>query len=189
LASALDTVANNLQEIISLTNDILFLQEMDLILTDVQPVDVGAVVALAVEQQRSRAERNGVGMQLHIAPHLPKVPGDSRSLERAFAAILDNAIKFSPEGGEVQVEVGHDAGFVSVRVQDHGVGIPAEALPRIFERFFRLDEVKGHLFRGVGLGLSICRQAIEQHGGHIEVESVLGEGSIFTIYLPVKADR
>ena len=189
LNSALDTVANNLQDIISLTNDILFLQEMDLILTDVQPIDVGAVVALAVEQQRTRAERNGVGLRLMIAPHLPRVPGDSRSLERAFTAILDNAIKFSPEGGDATVEVGCQAEFVWVRVQDHGVGIPPDALPRIFERFFRLDEVKGHLFRGVGLGLSICRQAIEQHGGRIEVESALGEGSTFTIYLPVKSEH
>jgi len=187
LNSALDTVANNIQDIISLTNDILFLQEMDLILTDVQPVDMGALVTMAVEQQRGRAERHRINLQLKVAEGLPKVAGDPASLERAFVAILDNAIKFSPEGGDVRVEIGHNEPLIWVEVQDQGVGIPEEALPRIFERFFRLDDVGGHLFRGVGLGLSICRQVIEQHGGRIEVVSKLGEGSTFTIYLPMKS--
>jgi signal transduction histidine kinase len=186
LNAALDTVANNVQNIISLTNDILFLQEMDLILPDFQPTDVGAVVASAVEQHRARAEGSGVGMVLNIAPGLPKIAADSRSLERAITAILDNSIKFSPEGGDVEVEVGSDASLVWVRVRDHGVGIPTEAMPHIFERFFRLDEVKGHLFRGVGLGLLIARQVIEQHGGTIEVDSELERGSTFTVYLPIK---
>ncbi len=186
LNSALDTVANNIQDIISLTNDILFLQEMDLILTDVQPVDMGALVTMAVEQQRGRAEHHQVHLQLKVAADLPKAAGDRGSLERALTAILDNAIKFSPGGGEVRVEVDHHDPLIWVEVKDQGVGIPEEALGRIFERFFRLDEVGGHLFRGVGLGLSICRQVIEQHGGRIEVASKLGEGSTFTIYLPAK---
>ena len=87
----------------------------------------------------------------------------------------------------MRVEIGHNEPLIWVEVQDQGVGIPEEALPRIFERFFRLDDVGGHLFLGVGLGLSICRQVIEQHGGRIEVASKLGEGSTFTIYLPMKS--
>ncbi|MCJ7624727.1 MAG: cyclic nucleotide-binding domain-containing protein [Anaerolineaceae bacterium] len=107
LRTALDTVARNMQEIISLTNDILFLQEMDLILPEFEPTDIGSMVASAVEQQRSIADENFVGLNLFIAPGLPTVSADPKSLERAFTAILDNAFKFSPEGGNTIVEVKH----------------------------------------------------------------------------------
>ena len=187
LNSAMDTIALNIQEIISLTNNILFLQEMDLILPEFERVDIGIVVAACVEQLRARAEHNQVGFGLNIAPGLPKVYGDQKSLKMAFSAILDNAVKFSPEGGIVQVDVGHHDEDVWIRMSDHGVGIPKEAMPRIFERFFRLEEVGGHMFRGLGLGLPIARQVIEQHGGAIEVESEIGQGSMFTVWL--KAGR
>ncbi|HOG78348.1 MAG TPA: HAMP domain-containing sensor histidine kinase, partial [Anaerolineaceae bacterium] len=181
--AALETVSRNLTEITTLTNDILFLQEMELILPAFEQTDVGGLVASAVEQQREKAERNGVGMTMTIAPGLPRIPADSKSLERAIVAMIDNGIKFSPDGGAVNVDVGFNEVEVWVRIQDHGVGIPAKYLPRIFERFFHLDEVAGHLFRGAGLGLSIARQVIEQHKGRVTVESELGRGSTFTIHL------
>ena len=97
--------------------------------------------------------------------------------------LLDNAIKFSPEGGNTSVVVDYDRQFVWVRVSDTGVGIPPEAMPRLFRRFFRLDEVGGYLFTGSGMGLSIARQVIDQHEGDILVERELGKGSVFTIRL------
>jgi signal transduction histidine kinase len=183
LNSALETVSRNLHDIITLTNDILFLQEMDLILPAFQATDLGAVVAAAVEQQRSRAEQNQVGLRVQIDPGLPRVMADPKSLERAVAAILDNAIKFSPEGGEVNIRVLFEGSKLAARVEDHGVGIPPEALPRIFDRFFHLDSVSGHLFRGAGVGLCIARQVVEQHKGTIDAQSQLGEGSTFTVWL------
>lgn len=181
--SALDTTLRNLHKIISLVNDILFLQEMDLILMEFEPVDIGAVAAAVVERQREHAQRNRVGLSLSIASDLPKVMGDARSLERVVNILLDNAIKFSPDGGETRIQVGYDNETVSLVVSDTGVGIPAEAMPRLFRRFFRLDEVGGHLFTGSGMGLSIAKQVIDQHGGRILVESELGKGSTFTILL------
>ena len=181
--AALDTVTRNIQDIITLTNDILFLQEMDLILPEFQMTDVCGLVAHAVEQERTRAERNGVGFIINIAPNIPAISADPKSLERAIIAILDNAIKFSPEGGDVIIDVGHADSHVWVTVTDHGVGIPHEMMPRIFERFFHMDQVGVHMFRGLGLGLSIARQVIEQHGGMIDVKSTLGKGSTFTIWL------
>ncbi len=184
LNKAVDTVASNIQEIISLTNDILFLQEMDFILTEFQPVDIGELVTRVVEPQRSLNELGAVNLIVDVPPDLPKISGDEKSLERAFEAIFDNAIKFSPLGGDVHIEVGFDSAEVWIKVADQGVGIPPEALPHVFERYFHLEEVQGYLFRGVGLGLSIARQVIQQHKGKIDVESCLGEGSTFTIHLP-----
>lgn len=184
LNSGLDSVIHNLQDITSLVNDILFLQEQDLILPEFKPTDPGGVVAAAVEKQRIRAEHSGIGMQVYIASNLPLITADSRSLERALAAVLDNAVKFSPDGGEVRVDVQHEANNVCIQVTDNGVGIPPEALPRVFDRFFHLDEVGGHLFRGAGLGLSIARQVIEQHRGSIQLSSELGKGTRVSIQLP-----
>lgn len=184
LNMAVDAVARNLADITTKVNDILFLQEMDLILSDAQPVDLGRVVAAAVEQQRTQAVQAQVGLALNIAPRLPKIAGDPKTLERAVAAVLDNAIKFSPDGGDVYVDVSAEASSVCVTVRDHGVGIPPEAMPKIFNRFFHLDEVGGHLFRGVGLGLSIAKQVIEQHGGTVSAASEPGAGTTITIRLP-----
>jgi len=183
LRSAVETVSRNIEDIIALTNDILFLQEMDLILPDFRPTDVGAVIAASVESQHGRATRNNVSLKLDIAAGLPTIPADPQSLERAFSAILDNAIKFSPDGGEVYIRVDHSSTHVIVSVRDRGVGIPPEAVPHIFDRFYHLDQIGEHLFRGIGLGLSVARQVIEQHKGEILVKSKLGEGSEFTIRL------
>ena len=181
LQSAVETVSRNIEDIIALTNDILFLQEMDLILPDFRPTDAGAVMAAAVESQHSRASRNNISLKLDIAAGLPTIPADPNSLERAFSAILDNAIKFSPNGGEVSIRVYHTATHLMVSVHDNGVGIPPESMPHIFDRFYHLDQVGEHLFRGIGLGLSVARQVIEQHKGEIVVQSELGKGSEFTI--------
>jgi signal transduction histidine kinase len=184
LNSAIDTIHRNLQEITALTNDILFLQEMDLILTEFKLSDIGSIVSSAVEQQRAHAAQNKVGIQLSILPRLPQIMADAKSLNRAIVAILDNAIKFSPDGGDVMVETGFNEKAIWVKIKDQGVGIPPEAMPHIFDRFYHLDHVDGHLFRGVGLGLSIARQVIERHhDGTILAESEPGCGSTFTISL------
>lgn len=183
LNSALDTVARNMQDITALTNDILFLQEMELILPEFQPTDIGEVIVATVTQLRDTASKSGVNLNMDIKTSMPKIPVDAKSIHRAITAIIDNAIKFSPAGGEVNITVGNDNHQVWIIVQDHGVGIPPQYLPRIFERFFHLDEVDGHLFRGAGLGLSIARQVIQQHNGRITVDSEVGQGSTFIIRL------
>ncbi len=181
LRSALDVVGRNLLEIISLVNDILYLQEMELILLDFQPTDLGEVVRICVEKFKGRAEKTKVNIRLEICQDIPLVQADSKSIERVVSILLDNAIKFSPEGGDMHVFVTRDPKHVCVLVQDSGVGIPDEAMPRLFRRYFRLDEVGGHLFTGSGLGLSIAKHVMDQHGGEIEVHSKLGRGSTFTL--------
>jgi signal transduction histidine kinase len=183
MSSALDTVSRNLQDIVSLANDILFLQEMDLIMPEATLTDIGRLVAAAVEGQRLHAERGGISFSMNIDSGLPRILADPKTLEKAVTAILDNAIKFSPDGGDVRVQVTKEAEYILISIQDHGVGIPSEAMPHIFDRFYHLDEVDGHLFRGVGLGLSIARHVVEGLGGSIEVDSQLGRGSTFSIKL------
>ena len=180
---ALQKVTRNLQAITAIVNDLLFLQEVELIFAEFQPTDLMEVVKAAKVKLEARAQKNAVELLLLADGEIPKIPADPKTLERAVGAILDNAVKFSPNGGTVLIQLGKEERRVFIRVQDHGVGIPKQALPRIFERFFHIDELGGHVFGGVGLGLPIAKQVLEQHGGEIRVSSKLGEGSIFTVYL------
>ncbi len=186
LDDALETAASNLQKIIALVNDILFLQEMDLIMPEPDTMNLGSVVRVAVNSQRNYAKENGVNIETVFENDLPQVRGGAKSLERVFSALIQNAIKFSPGGGRVVVTVGLSGSQeIAVRIRDWGVGIPEEALPYIFDRFYHLDQVEGHMFGGLGLGLAIAHQVIAQHGGEIQVTSYLGEGSLFTVKLPL----
>jgi two-component system sensor histidine kinase VicK len=98
-------------------------------------------------------------------------------------ALVDNAIKFSPQGGNVDVILRERDGQITVSVEDHGIGIPKENMSRIFDRFYRLERYGDDLFGGIGLGLAITKQVIEQHHGTLTVTSTPGKGSIFTIAL------
>jgi signal transduction histidine kinase len=183
LAAGIDTVARNVQQIATLVNDILFLQELELVLPDFQLVDLNDVARLVAEQYAEKALENGV--KLHVTPYpgLPPVSGDAKSLERALMALVDNATKFSPQGGSVEIRLRLEGVNVLVSVHDHGIGISKENLQRIFDRFYHLDRSGDELFDGIGLGLAITRQVIEQHKGSLGVVSEPGKGSIFTITL------
>jgi len=187
LPDVMGSLRRNLREVTSLINEILVLQEIDIITTGYSPIALLKVIHKAIEQETDMAGRNGVLIQLITGGSLPFIRGDEKSLQRAIASVLDNAIKFSPDGGEVIVSLNTQPQAVEIIIRDYGVGIPPEALPKIFQRFFHLDIISGRMFRGAGLGLSIARQVIEQHGGAIEVKSELGKGSSFTIQLPVPA--
>jgi signal transduction histidine kinase len=182
--AALDSVSRNIQQIVSLVNDILFMQEMDLIMPRFQPVDIAEIIETVVKRCREEPTTNRVSMKVKIEKDLPKVNGDAKTIERAIAAIVDNAIKFSPDGGDIEINARHSNSQVWIEILDHGIGIPKEVLPRIFDRFFHVDELEGHVFRGMGLGLSIARQVIEQHNGKIAVESEYGKGAKLTILFP-----
>lgn len=187
--AALESVSRNIQQIVSLVNDILFLQEMDLIMPRFQPLDVGEIITSVVAKQRDTAKDGQVILTVQIAPNLPRIHGDPKTLERAFAAIIDNAIKFSPDGGEAEIRVNYNDTQVWAEVEDHGIGIPDDIMPRIFDRFFHIDQIEGRVFRGMGLGLSIARQVIEQHNGKIAVQSEYGHGTKLTIYLPTQSSE
>jgi signal transduction histidine kinase len=185
LTAGIETVARNVQQIVSLVNDILFLQEMDLVLPEFQAVDMNEVARTVTEKLASKAKEYGVNLRLTLraSPKLPPVSGDSKSLERALMALVDNAIKFSPHGGEVKINLTEDVEKVLIAVEDHGIGITKENLPRIFDRFYHLEKSGDDLYSGLGLGLAITRQVIEQHQGSLDVTSSPGKGSTFTLAL------
>ena len=183
LAQALDTVARNVQQITTLVNDILFLQELDLVLPDFQAVDIVKVVSNAVNAYTNRANKNNVKLAISKDHILPNISGDPKSLERAMMALIDNAIKFSPKGGKVEINVQNKQNMVLVSVEDQGIGISDDKRPYIFDRFYHLEKSGEDLFGGIGLGLAITKQVIQQHKGTLDVESQPGKGSKFTIHL------
>jgi signal transduction histidine kinase len=183
LAAGIDTVTRNVQQIVTLVNDILFLQEMDLVLPDFQAVNMNDVAYTVIGKYAASAHEHGVSLRLTPNPNLPPVSGDSKSLERALMALVDNAIKFSPRGGDVKINVSANGEKVLVAVEDRGIGIPKENLPRVFDRFYHLERSGDDLFGGIGLGLAITRQVIEQHQGSLDVVSMPGKGSTFTLTL------
>jgi len=168
---------------VNLVNDILFLQEMDLVLPDFQAVDMNEVSYAVIGKYLNSAHEHGVSLRLTPNPNVPAVMGDPKTLERALMALVDNAIKFSPRGGNVNINLSANGEKVLVAVEDHGIGITKENLPRIFDRFYHLDRSGDELFSGIGLGLAITRQVIEQHQGSLDVVSTPGKGSTFTLTL------
>jgi two-component system phosphate regulon sensor histidine kinase PhoR len=151
-------------------------------------LDVGEVATESVERLRLFADRQGVTLRVDRPARLPAVRGDAARLAQVFVNLLHNAVKFSPDGGEVRVSVRTRTDAVVVSVEDHGVGIPRAAQPRIFERFYKVDRarIRG-VTGGTGLGLAIARHIIEQHGGRIWVESAEGRGSTFSFSVPLAA--
>lgn len=119
-------------------------------------------------------------------PHdLPAIMGDSRRLQQVLKNLLSNAIRYSPEGGEVTIGASRDGDIVIIRVQDSGMGIPPQALNRVFERFYRVDDSARRIPGGIGLGLALVREVVRAHGGRVWVESTVGRGSTFYLSVPV----
>ncbi|MEJ6510843.1 MAG: ATP-binding protein [Actinomycetota bacterium] len=144
-------------------------------------VDLNEIAADAVERLRAAASQAGVGVELQTSTSETVVIGDRRQLLSAIGNLIDNAIKYSDHGTTVEVTVDRADTEVLVRVADHGIGIPTRDIDRIFERFYRVDQARSRKTGGTGLGLAIVRHAIANHDARIEVESRLGEGSVFLL--------
>ncbi|HEU0244130.1 MAG TPA: ATP-binding protein [Candidatus Limnocylindrales bacterium] len=149
-------------------------------------VDLGRLAESSAERLRLFADRQGVTIAVDVEPDLPLVRGDEARLGQVFVNLVHNAVKFSPDGGEVRIGVRQEGDEVVVSVRDHGIGIAKADRTRVFERFYKTDRarVRGG---GTGLGLSIARHVVRGHGGRIGVESEEGEGSTFTFTIPLRA--
>ncbi len=153
-----------------------------------EPVLVSLLMAQAVERVRASAEHRGVKIMMEEPEPPVSLLGDRRQLVSALYNLLENAVKFSYDSGTVRFEGRRANGEVMIEVSDHGIGIPARDLERIFERFYRVDQGRSHLTGGTGLGLSIARHVATNHHGRIEVDSREGEGSTFRLILPAQQE-
>jgi heavy metal sensor kinase len=151
-----------------------------------QHVDLGALAVSVTEQLEpvACAQHLSLGCVVHNAV---KVPGDAGWLERLLLNLLDNALKYTPHGGAIDVSVDGVGGYGRVDVRDTGIGISHDVLPKVFERFYRADPSRSSAVEGAGLGLSLAKWIIDRHDGRIEVESTPGRGSTFTVWLPASA--
>ena len=148
-----------------------------------RPVDVVAVLANVLVMEEERAAARGVTIETELPPDLPPVAGDPDRLTQVFFNLVSNAIKYNRHGGRVIITAHRRAGALCISIADTGRGMKAEELDNLFERFYRAEPSDD--VGGTGLGLSIARKIIEAHGGRIEVESTLGEGSTFHCRLPL----
>jgi signal transduction histidine kinase len=185
---ALEVIGRSAQKMIRLVNDLLALQALDRSQLLMSRVDLPALLADCVDTFGQRAVATGVRLNATCHPDVPILCGDCARLAQVISNVLDNAIKFSPDGGEVSLSAAAASdGRVRIAVSDHGIGIPADQLPRIYDRFYQVDNSMARRFDGQGLGLSIARRIVELHNGTIEAESEVGMGTTFYITLPVQA--
>lgn len=149
-----------------------------------EPLKVEEVVRKTVELLSEQARAKGIELSLREDSPLPSVLGDPQGLETVFTNLISNAIKYTPRGGRVEVSLGVEGDYIKVSVSDTGIGIPKEDLPRIFDKFYRVPSAETREVVGTGLGLAIVKGIVEAHLGRIAVESEVGKGSTFTVYLP-----
>jgi two-component system phosphate regulon sensor histidine kinase PhoR len=149
------------------------------------PVDMDKLIQNAVADLKPLADEKNISLQYASPGGLPEVFGDRNLIEQVLINLLSNAIKYSPKGAWAKVAAAQQNGSVSIAVQDNGLGIPKESIPRLFEKFYRVrcDDRKDII--GTGLGLSLVKQIIDVHQGTIRVESEHGKGSTFTFTVPV----
>lgn len=150
------------------------------------PVDLAEVVRRAVAEALPRAEARGIAVEVDL-PDAARVAGVPADVEAVVANLVSNAVKYNRDGGTLEVRVAPGSGTQVLTVRDSGIGIPQQDLGRVFERFYRVDTARSRATGGTGLGLSIVRHAVERHGGSVRVESLLGEGTTFTVVLPIDA--
>jgi signal transduction histidine kinase len=148
-----------------------------------EPVHLGGLVEECLEVIRPQAEQEKIALEVKMECAITPVQGDRNRLKQVLLNLLTNAIKYNNKGGKVIIRLSKDKNHILVSIQDTGRGIPEEALPRIFDRFYRVPDQECDT-PGTGLGLVIAKRIIESHGGQIIVESELGKGSTFTMNLP-----
>ena len=174
--------------LISLINDLLDMSRIDegLICREPRPVVLEELLRGIVDFMESKAQARHQTLSLHLPESpLPEIQADPLALESIFGNLIGNAITYTPENGAVRVEADVTGVSIRVRVADNGLGIEEKHLGRIFERFYRVKDERTRYITGTGLGLSIVKGLLDAMGGMIEVQSTPGEGSIFTVLLPV----
>jgi signal transduction histidine kinase len=181
---SLEIVSEKTTTVTRLVNNIMLLQQLERSTLQLGLLDVVTVANEALAEVEGPAKLQGVSLHLDAPPDLPLVLSDPTRLTLVFQNLLDNAIKFSPDGGEVRIQLEGQTDCIQVGVIDQGIGIAKDKLERIFDRFYQIDGSLTRRFAGTGLGLSISKKIVEAHGGEIWVTSQLGKGSTFYFTVP-----
>jgi PAS domain S-box-containing protein len=182
---AVESIVRQAETLNALVEDITLLLVTEQRGLPSEPVAMDELVAAAVDDFRLVAEEAHLSLRAEVTPGLPQVLGTPVHLRRVLENLLDNAIKFTPANGEVMVRLWQREQQIILQVSDTGIGIEPEAQPRVFERFYQAADTQGRRRSGTGLGLALVKEITESYGGTVSVESSVGQGSIFTVALPV----
>jgi two-component system phosphate regulon sensor histidine kinase PhoR len=175
-----------IQGLLDLINDLLDVAKMEAGYGQLEqvPLDLREILGELVELLRERATSQQVTLKLEVADGLPLVQADRRSMEEVFGNLVSNAVNYSPDGGEVRITAVSRGDYLEVEVKDQGIGIEAEEITKIFDKFYRVKNPKTRQVIGTGLGLALVKGLIEAHRGAVEVESEAGAGTTFRVKLP-----
>jgi two-component system phosphate regulon sensor histidine kinase PhoR len=184
----LDTIRENAERLNRLVDDLTTISvlEMGEVKLQLEGLSIEEEIEKALLVTGGRAAEKGLIIRKDIPPELPSVSADRDRLTQILINIIDNAIKFTPEGGKISVAAlpeGKD--FLALRIADTGPGIPEAELPRLGERFYRVDKTRSRDLGGTGLGLSIVKHLMKTHGGRMHIASVLGKGTTVSLFFPV----
>lgn len=181
-----DTIEREVRRLTGLTSNLLLLSRLESgVPLRLESTNIGVVVEEAVAGLLRAAQAKGIELSIQSPPRLPRIRADRDRIKQVFINLLDNAVKYCPEGSEVRVRLETDGESIIVQVADDGPGIPPEDLPHIFEKMYRVEKESTRAVEGSGLGLSIVKRIVELHGGRIAVESTVGEGTTFRVRLPL----
>ena len=169
-----------------LIEDLLHLSKLESreIKMDFKDIQLNELVHKIILEFKEKIEKKKHKITLNIPPHLPLIRADYENIELVFSNLLSNAIHYTPEKGKISISASEREKDIYIEIADNGIGIPAEHLPRLFERFYRVDRDRSRKFGGTGLGLAIVKHIIKSHNGTVGVESMSGKGSKFFFTLP-----
>lgn len=147
---------------------------------------MGDLTKRCVEKFEIEVKKKNQKLNCFVTADVPPVVADMDGLERVIINIISNSVKYTPDGGKIDVYVGYVHNDAYVKIKDTGIGIPKEDLSRIFDRFYRVDKARSRMLGGTGLGLSIAKEIIEQNNGSIDIKSESGKGTEVVLKIPVK---
>jgi two-component system, OmpR family, phosphate regulon sensor histidine kinase PhoR len=187
----LEIILEHSRRLARLTEDLLMLSKMDAdrLEFETRRIPIGPFIDSCIETAQPRARDKDLRLSVKLAEKIPDIAGDRRRLTEVLQNLLDNAIQYTPAGGQITVSAGVADSAVVFTVSDTGIGIPQAEQPRIFERFYRVDVARSRQVGGTGLGLAIAKHLVEGHGGRIWVESEIGQGSQFHFSVPIFEGR
>ena len=186
----LNDINKEIDRLNAIITDLLSLVKMDdhEELDQTEPINLSDLVGKTVKGLGVLAEKKNISLDTVLEEGI-MTAGEASKLQQAISNLVDNAIKYTPEGGRVMVDVHKGDNQAIIKISDTGIGIPSKDIPHIFDRFFRVDKARSRYTGGTGLGLSITHRIILMHDGNIRVDSKEGRGTTFFVHLPLREEE